>query len=107
MEEAVPINSPVQTFKKLEKDLPTPESVADAADRGISKLAGDPAWKELQKTIDQQIEMLLKVEGITETDTIETVGIKFMVSRLAVSQLLVIRNLPEAIAEGLKNGAAK
>lgn len=106
-EQAVPVETPAKVFRKLEKDLPTAETIANAADSGLAKLAADPAWFEVQKVIDSQIDMLLRVEGINETDTIETVGIKFMVSRLAVGQLRIIRNLPEAVAEGLKNGATK
>lgn len=106
-EEVVPVDTPAKIFRKLEKDLPTPQSVADKADRDIATLAPDPRWEEIKKLINKQIDALLQVEGITEADTIETVGIKFMVSRLAVSQLKIIRDLPEAIAEGLKDGGAK
>lgn len=103
-EEVVPVDTPTKIFKKIEQDLPSPEKVADQADRDIANLAPDPRWEAVQAVIDGQIEALLKVEGINETDSIETVGIKFMVSRLAVSQLRLIRDLPSAIAEGLKDG---
>lgn len=103
--EIIPPGNPVKIFKKLVTDLPTPEKVAEESDNDIALLNGDSRWVALQAVIDAMINQLESLEVIDEKDTVEAIGMKFMVARLASSQLRIIRDLPENMANS--NGSTE
>lgn len=99
METVVPTNN-LHTFKRVQEDMPNPESVAEKADKEIGSLVNDPRWHAMQDLINGMIERIMALENIDEKDDLEAIGTKFMVSRLVKSQLEIIRDIPEAIANG-------
>lgn len=97
METAIPTN--LHTFKRVAEEMPTPESVAEKADRELGSLANDPRWEQMVAVIDGMITQIEALETIGEDDSLESIGVKFMVARLATSQLKILKNLPESIAQ--------
>ncbi len=104
METAVPSSDIIRTFKKIEETVLPAEKVAEKSDAQIGLLAQDPRWMAFQEVIDGMITSLEAVENIEVNDSVEAVGFKFLVSRLAAAQLKAIRNLPDAIAQGVHDG---
>jgi len=107
METAVPSNDVIRTFKRIEDSILPAEKVAEKSDNEIGQLSVDPRWLKFKEVIDGMIQRLESVENIDPADSVEAVGFKFLVSRLAAAQLKAVRDLPDAIAQGVDDGGAE
>lgn len=90
------------TFKKLQKP-PEIEKDQEVEEELIAQLDNDPRWQTVQKYIDSLITMYDRLP-ISETDTVEQVGYRYLVAENVKTALKSIRNLPSVVLEAQKDG---
>lgn len=101
METAVPSNDVVRTFKKIEEEIIPAEKAAEKADSEIGQLSVDPRWLKMKEAIDAQVRMWEKEIPIEVTDTPESIGFRYLAGRLVAGALKAVRDLPDAVSEGI------
>lgn len=102
-ETAVPTTSVIKTYRKL---MPEP-SVIDETDKEqmlVADLVGDPRYEayknEMQKLITQ-LERSLQSQR-EPSDTVESIGFRYLAVDIAKKYIQTIISLPEAIGDGIK-----
>lgn len=101
MEVVVPSNDVIRTFKKIEEEIQPAEKLAEKSDNEIGQLSVDPRWLKMKETLDQQIAQWERQIPIEVTDTPESVGFRYIAARLVAGALKAVRDLPDAIAQGV------
>lgn len=72
-----------------------------ARDEALSLLATTVGWKELKKIIELYIESLDSL-NIADTDTVETVGYKYLASKTAKTYLQSVIEIVEQTNESIR-----
>lgn len=101
-----PIFHTFKVLKNVKSDLE--EHVEDH--ESIGQLANDPRWQAMQRVIEERMNALDALEGMIEpNDTVESVGFRYLATRVALSHLRDMLNLPNAIQEAtaLQEGGGK
>mgnify|MGYP000850948335 CR=1 FL=1 len=80
------------SYKKL-KDVPVIKHKATQSER-LARLANSSNWKAMVEVIDSYILYLKELRSITEKDSVEAVGFRFLASQVAIEYLEKIKNGP-------------
>ena len=83
----------IDTYQKL-TEKPVIKKEITSRDR-IASLANSDSFKEFIKEIDERIEFLSNIPIDPIADTPESVGFRYLASRIAIENLTDLRNLPE------------
>ena len=96
--QALPASSSIfDSFKKL-TEKPVIKKEITKKDR-IASLANSDSFKELQEVIDVWIDSLENIPIDPNTDTVESIGFRYLASRVTVDYLTDLRNMPERYAK--------
>lgn len=103
METAIHADSSVLTaFNQIKQ---TKVSQSNEQNEDLKRLSGDRGFKTLQKVLDAHIEALQKMQGmIDKSDSVESIGFKYLACQVAVERLRIIRDLPQSLIEAEKHG---
>ena len=98
MEQAVPPLAPIfKAYNVLRKVKSAIEESTDN-ESSIAGIELDPRWKTICEVIQGRIDALSRMDGmIDDTDTVETVGFRFLAARIAIAQLSDILSLPATL----------
>lgn len=97
METAVPSKAIFSTYKAI-SNIKSDEEKAESSDALIMNLNGDDRWRAFQEVIRKRIEALESMEGIIDnTDTVESVGFRYLAIRTTIAHLKWMIALPEAL----------
>lgn len=80
------------SYKKL-KDVPIVKHKVTQSER-LARLATSSNWKALVEVIDDYILHLTELRSITENDSVESVGFRFLASQVAIDYLKRIKETP-------------
>jgi UDP-N-acetylglucosamine:LPS N-acetylglucosamine transferase len=95
--EAIPAGAVFETYKKL-TDLPVIKQETTRQSK-IATLASSDGFKAVQEMIDQWINDLRNIPIDPQKDTVESVGFRYMASKVTIEYLESIRNMPERYKE--------
>lgn len=104
METAVPSQAVLRTFKKIQ-EVQTEEQKSVTEDGKITGLLGDDRWTAFQEEITRRIAVLSAMNGVEPTDTVESIGFRFLAVSLAVTQLKWVLDLPQTLYEAQQHGS--
>ena len=97
MESAVPSKAIFGTYKAI-SNVKSDEEQAESSDSLIMNLNGDDRWRAFQEVIQKRIEALESMDGIIDnTDTVESVGFRYLAIRTTIAHLKWMMKLPEAL----------
>ncbi len=99
METAIHFDSSVLTaFHKLKE---TPEVKKELRSSELAaRLSELEEWEVVKKVIDDQITHLENMQGMFDpSDTVESVGFRFLAAQTAISYLKQIRDYPQTVAK--------
>jgi hypothetical protein len=95
---AIPGGAVFESFQKLTERPVIKKEITKQSK--IASLANSTAFKELQKeVIDTWIEDLRNIPVDPKTDTVETVGFRYLASQVTIEYLTRLRNMPELYAK--------
>lgn len=97
---AIPGGAVFETFEKL-TERPVIKKVTTSQTQ-IASLVNSDGFKALQEIIDRSITSLKDIPVDPKTDTPESVGFRYLASRVAIEYLQELRDLPQRQAELLK-----
>lgn len=98
--EAIPGGAVLESFQKLtERPVITKETKRQGK---IASLANSDGFKALQEVIDSWIEDLKNVPVDPKKDDVNSIGFRYLASRITIEYLTDLRNLPQRYAEILK-----
>ena len=96
----------LQTFKKLKE---TPEIRKELrASVLVKELSESEGWEVVKKMIDSQIDHLEKMQGMVEpSDSVESVGFRFLAAQTAITYLKQVRDYPESVLKASRARTSK
>lgn len=103
-------NDIVKTFTKIKKvaEEMTPEEQQKRNDDAMSSLQNHPGFTALKEYIDSVIKRLETLQGLVETtDSVETIGFRFLACQTASYYLRMIIELPYGLSEVQKRQTEK
>lgn len=103
-QDAVPTQNPVLRTFKMIREVEGEDEKELKKDSAIAELAGDPRFEAYKRVIESRIRALeVLLEEERDGDTVETLGFKFLATRVAIKHLNEMLHMPEAIGEALKD----
>lgn len=91
--EAIPGGAVFDSFKKLVNRPAVKQEITKQ--KKIASLVGSDSFRALREVIDYYISDLQKIPVDPKTDTVESVGFRYLVSQVTIEYLTDIRDMPE------------
>lgn len=90
---AVPAGAVLDTFQKVIESKVIKEEMT--SQKQIASLANSDGFKALQEVIDRYISLLQNIPIDPKTDSPESIGFRYLASRVAIEYLQEVRDLPD------------
>jgi len=102
---AIPSGAVLDSFSKLiEKPVIKKQS---AIQDKIANLVNSDNWKAMQEVIDQWIESLSNIPVNPNEDSVESVGFRYLASKVTVEYLTDLKNMPQRFTDMKKQAEEK